>query len=87
MSELIPFNFNNSSISCTIVDGNPWFQAKEVATILAYTNTKKAIIDHVDDEDKRRREELRGLRVSPRLQRQKRDIHQRARSAQSDHEK
>jgi prophage antirepressor-like protein len=38
------------------VDGNPWFRAKEVATILAYTNTKKAIIDHVDDEDKKRRE-------------------------------
>ena len=65
MSELIPFNFNNRSISCTIVDGNPWFQAKEVATILAYANTKKAIIDHVDDEDKRRREELRGVASQP----------------------
>ncbi|MFM7982213.1 MAG: Bro-N domain-containing protein, partial [Candidatus Fonsibacter sp.] len=42
------------------MDGNPWFQAKEVATILAYTNTNKAIIDHVDEEDKKRREEIMG---------------------------
>ena len=27
MSELMTFNFNNRSISCTIVDGNPWFRA------------------------------------------------------------
>ena len=34
-------------------DGEPWFVGKDVATILGYANTKKAIIDHVDKEDKR----------------------------------
>ena len=32
--------------------GEPWFVGKDVATILGYANTKKAIIDHVDKEDK-----------------------------------
>ncbi len=33
-------------------NGEPWFVGKDVATALGYTNTKKAIIDHVDSEDK-----------------------------------
>ena len=33
-------------------DGEPWFVGKDVAEILGYTNPRKAIIDHVDDEDK-----------------------------------
>ena len=56
MSEIVEFNFNNKAIACIVVNGNPWFKAKDVATILAYTNTKKAIVDHVDDADKKRRE-------------------------------
>jgi prophage antirepressor-like protein len=31
---------------------NPWFVAQDVADILDYTNTRKAIRDHVDAEDK-----------------------------------
>ncbi len=34
------------------IDGEPWFVGKDVADILGYTNTPKAIRDHVDDEDK-----------------------------------
>ena len=33
-------------------DGEPWFVGKDVATILGYANTKKAIIEHVDKDDK-----------------------------------
>ena len=33
-------------------DGQPWFVAKDVAVILGYSNPRKAVIDHVDDEDK-----------------------------------
>jgi len=33
-------------------NGTPWFVARDVATILGYHNTKKAIIDHVDDDEK-----------------------------------
>ena len=31
----------------------PWFIAKEVATLLGYTNTSKAIGDHVDELDQK----------------------------------
>ncbi len=34
-------------------DGEPWFVGKDVAKALGYKNTRKAIQDHVDDEDKR----------------------------------
>ena len=33
-------------------NGEPWFIGKDMAEILGYTNTAKAIRDHVDDEDK-----------------------------------
>ena len=35
------------------IDGEPYFVGKDVAEALGYTNTKKAIGDHVDEEDKR----------------------------------
>lgn len=52
-TEIQTFNFNNAPLR-TLADGNgdPWFVGKDVATILGYTNPRKAIIDHVDDEDK-----------------------------------
>ena len=44
---------NGSSVrTYTDNDNNPWFVAKDIAEILCYRNTRKAISDHVDDEDK-----------------------------------
>lgn len=34
------------------IDGEPWFVGKDVAEILGYSNTRKALADHVDKEDK-----------------------------------
>lgn len=34
------------------IDGKPWFVGKDVAKALGYTNHKKALGDHVDEEDK-----------------------------------
>jgi prophage antirepressor-like protein len=34
--------------SCVIVDGNPWFEATEVATLLNYIDTVKSIRNHDD---------------------------------------
>ena len=34
------------------IDGEPYFVGKDVAEILEYTNPRKALIDHVDSEDK-----------------------------------
>jgi prophage antirepressor-like protein len=50
----------------TLTDENddPWFVGKDVATILGYTNPRKALLDHVDDEDKTE-EYYRTARNSP----------------------
>ena len=34
--------FNDKAVKCYAVSDEPWFRAKEVATILDYTNTKKS---------------------------------------------
>ena len=35
-----------------VINGEPWFVGKDVASVLGYLNTQKAIRDHVDDEDR-----------------------------------
>lgn len=40
------------SIRTVMIDNIPYFVGKDVATILGYTNTSKAIRDHVSNEDK-----------------------------------
>lgn len=53
MNELQIFNSEEfGEIRTVTIDGEPWFVGKDVADILEYTNTAKAIRDHVDDEDK-----------------------------------
>jgi len=39
----------------TITDdqGNPWFVAKDVCEVLGYANPRKAVADHLDDDEKR----------------------------------
>lgn len=34
------------------VEGEPWFVGKDVAEVLGYSNSRKALADHVDEEDK-----------------------------------
>lgn len=34
-------------------DGEPWFVGKDVAEVLGYSNASKAVLTHVDSEDKR----------------------------------
>lgn len=45
-------NVEFGSVRTTIIGGQPYFAGKDVASILGYTNTRKALIDHVDEEDK-----------------------------------
>lgn len=33
-------------------DNEPWFVGKDIAEVLGYSNSRKAILDHVDEEDK-----------------------------------
>ena len=53
MKELTIFeNPEFGSIRTVELDGEPWLVGKDVAEALGYTNPRKALIDHVDDEDK-----------------------------------
>lgn len=47
--------FNNvqfGQVRVITKDGEPWFVGKDIAEVLGYSNTAKAIRDHVDIEDK-----------------------------------
>jgi len=46
MSNIIPFNFENNSIRVIEINQEPWFVAKDVADLLGYSNSRKAIADH-----------------------------------------
>jgi prophage antirepressor-like protein len=47
MSNLIPFDFKGNQVRVGITaEGIPWFVARDVAEILGYANTSKAIEDH-----------------------------------------
>lgn len=46
-------NKDFGKIRTTVIDGEPWFVGKDVASALGYINTKDALSKHVDGEDKR----------------------------------
>ena len=55
MNELTIFKNEQFGEMRTVTIGEEiWFVGKDVAEILGYTNSRKALIDHVDDEDKKR---------------------------------
>lgn len=49
--------FNNpefGEVRTTVIDGEPWLIGKDVAAALGYSNASKAVMMHVDSEDKRK---------------------------------
>lgn len=53
MSELQIFKSPEfGQVRTVMVDGEPWFVGKDVATALGYSNPSNAVVTHVDDEDK-----------------------------------
>ena len=53
MSELQIFkNAEFGSIRTLTINGEPYFVGRDVAEILGYSNSRKALADHVDEEDK-----------------------------------
>lgn len=53
MNDLQIFKNNEfGEVSTLVVNNEPMFVGKDVAIALGYSNPRKAIIDHVDDEDK-----------------------------------
>lgn len=52
MNELQIFNFENSEVRTQVIDKEIWFIGKDVSDLLGYSNSPKALKDHVDEDDK-----------------------------------
>ena len=52
------FHYEATELPVIMYEDKIWFKAVAIATILKYTNQRKAIRDHVDPEDKRKLSEL-----------------------------
>ena len=52
MNELQTFNFNDQEVRTLMINNDPYFVGKDVATVLGYSRTADAIKAHVDEEDK-----------------------------------
>lgn len=48
---LVTFVFDTQEIRTIIIDGEPWFVAKDVCDVLGYQNPSKAISDHLDEDE------------------------------------
>lgn len=46
MPDIIPFTFSDMAVRVIELNGEPWFVAKDVATVLGYSNTKDAVGRH-----------------------------------------
>lgn len=52
MNEIQAFKFEANEVRTVIIENEAWFVGKDVADALGYSNSPKAIRDHIDDEDK-----------------------------------
>lgn len=46
------FHFEDNQVRTTVIEGKPYFVGRDVAIILGYSNPQKAVLAHVDNEDK-----------------------------------
>ena len=47
MNSITVFEFDHVEVEVVVMDGEPWFNASQVAKALGYTNPAKAVQDHV----------------------------------------
>lgn len=52
MGILQVFNFDGVDVRTKMIEGEPWFVGKDIATILGYKNVRDALAKHVDPDDK-----------------------------------
>ena len=45
-TEIVSFDFEGAGVRGLSIDGEPWFVAKDIADVLGYTNSRKAVADH-----------------------------------------
>ncbi|MPW14174.1 phage antirepressor [Lactobacillus helveticus] len=60
-SNLQLFDFEGNQVRTLEIKNEPWFVGKDVAKILGYSNSSKALKDHVDEEDKLNNDSLSSL--------------------------
>ena len=53
MELLKELNYQGKEVRILELEGKPYFVGKDVAELLGYSNTRKALSDHVDEEDKK----------------------------------
>lgn len=46
------FSFEKNSVRVVMKGEDPWFVAKDVCNILGYENSRKALADHIDEDEK-----------------------------------
>lgn len=54
MNEIQMFNFESEKVRTLIINDEPYFIGNDVSTVLGYSNYRKAVSEHVEDEDKLR---------------------------------
>lgn len=52
MKDIQIFRYEDNDVRTMEINGEPWFVGKDVAAVLEYSNPRKALADHVDQEDK-----------------------------------
>lgn len=61
MNTMQIFNFENNDVRTHVINDEPWFVGKDVTDVLGYANHSKALLDHVDIEDKLNNDSLLSL--------------------------
>lgn len=65
-TDLTQFGFEGEPVRAVIGDdGMPWFNSHDVCTALGYENPRKAVADHVDEEDRNTVSIRYGIRGNP----------------------
>ena len=52
MEKIQAFSFEEEEVRTLSINNEPYFVGKDITEILGYSNSRKALIDHVDEEDK-----------------------------------
>lgn len=64
--DLVQFGFEGAPVRALVgEDGMPWFNSHDVCTALGYENPRKAVADHVDEEDRNTVSIRYGIRGNP----------------------
>lgn len=52
MADITPFTFGTHAVRVITRDNQPWFVAIDVCNALGYVNSRKAVADHLEDDEK-----------------------------------